>query len=74
MLADVGLVGIPSVGKSTIISCVSRSKPKIAAYHFTTLTPNLGVATVYESTFDPRNKFNIFYSNINNSNLYEYKT
>ena len=44
MLADVGLVGLPSVGKSTFISCVSRSKPKIAAYHFTTLTPNLGVA------------------------------
>ena len=43
LLADVGLVGLPSVGKSTIISCVSRSKPKIAAYHFTTLTPNLGV-------------------------------
>lgn len=43
MLADVGLVGLPSVGKSTFISCVSRSKPKIAAYHFTTLTPNLGV-------------------------------
>lgn len=43
MLADVGLVGLPSVGKSTIISMISRSKPKIAAYHFTTLTPNLGV-------------------------------
>lgn len=43
MIADVGLVGLPSVGKSTIISCVSKSKPKIAAYHFTTLTPNLGV-------------------------------
>lgn len=43
LLADVGLVGLPSVGKSTIISQVSRSKPKIAAYHFTTLTPNLGV-------------------------------
>ena len=43
MLADVGLVGLPSVGKSTIISCVSKSKPKIAAYHFTTLSPNLGV-------------------------------
>ena len=43
LLADVGLVGLPSVGKSTIISCVSKSKPKIAAYHFTTLTPNLGV-------------------------------
>lgn len=43
MLADVGLVGLPSVGKSTIISMISRSKPKIAAYHFTTLSPNLGV-------------------------------
>ena len=43
MLADVGLVGLPSVGKSTFISMVSKSKPKIAAYHFTTLTPNLGV-------------------------------
>ena len=43
MLADVGLVGLPSVGKSTIISSISRSKPKIAAYHFTTLVPNLGV-------------------------------
>ena len=43
MLADVGLVGLPSVGKSTIISMVSKAKPKIAAYHFTTLTPNLGV-------------------------------
>ncbi len=43
MLADVGLVGFPSVGKSTIISKVSKAKPKIAAYHFTTLTPNLGV-------------------------------
>ena len=43
LLADVGLVGLPSVGKSTIISQISRAKPKIAAYHFTTLTPNLGV-------------------------------
>lgn len=43
MLADVGLVGMPSVGKSTILSMISASKPKIAAYHFTTLTPNLGV-------------------------------
>ena len=48
MLADVGLVGLPSVGKSTIISCVSASKPKIAAYHFTTLTPNLGVVGANE--------------------------
>ncbi len=44
MLADVGLVGLPSVGKSTFISAVSRAKPKIAAYHFTTLVPNLGVS------------------------------
>ena len=43
LLADVGFVGMPSVGKSTILSMISRSKPKIAAYHFTTLNPNLGV-------------------------------
>src|SRR5665648_515176 len=43
LLADVGLVGFPNVGKSTIISQVSGSKPKIADYHFTTLIPNLGV-------------------------------
>ena len=43
MLADVGLIGMPSVGKSSILSRISSSRPKIAAYHFTTLSPNLGV-------------------------------
>lgn len=43
VLADVGLIGMPSVGKSTLLSVISASKPKIAAYHFTTLSPNLGV-------------------------------
>lgn len=52
MLADVGLVGFPSVGKSTLISVVSEAKPKIADYHFTTLSPVLGVVRVQqESSF-----------------------
>ena len=52
LLADVGFVGMPSVGKSTILSKISASKPKIAAYYFTTLNPNLGVVkTIDGRTF-----------------------
>lgn len=46
ILADVGLVGLPNVGKSTLISVISKAKPKIANYHFTTIDPNLGVVNI----------------------------
>ena len=48
MLADVGLIGFPSVGKSSILSRISAARPKIAEYHFTTLSPNLGVVRVHD--------------------------
>ena len=49
MIADVGLVGLPSVGKSTILSKISAATPKIASYHFTTLSPNLGVVKLKDT-------------------------
>ena len=51
LIADVGLIGFPNVGKSTLLSISTSANPKIANYHFTTITPNLGVVEIFDTSF-----------------------
>lgn len=57
LVADIGFIGFPSVGKSTLLSRISAARPKIAAYHFTTLTPNLGLVTLQPFGGDAQQNF-----------------
>ena len=56
LIADVGLVGFPNVGKSSLLSVATSAQPKIANYHFTTIDPNLGVVNIFDDSFGKRGK------------------